>query len=454
MRALSWTLLSFLLSATLAQAAIFPDVPDDHLYKEAVERLVGVQVINGHPDGFFRPGDPVNRAAMLKMLYKAAGKSPDLTKTGCFPDVLKGSWYEAFVCDAAANRYVQGYSDGTFRPGNSVSRTEAIKMILTVLEIGVPELTNLNRELLKFIDVSTSGWYTKYLSAAFNKAILPIPGQGGSRFYPDWPLLRGEAAQYLFNALNVDVMEEREEAQIEIEESEKSSAAASSVAMVSSTASSASSRAQAKSVDVAFPFAQNATFEEKASVSYHFTLAAATVVDVAASIAKGQAGRISCRLYKIAADGLSEEYYLGHEESQGCYLLSAVGAGEYQLQVQPTTPNTSFSVSAKVGVGDGNDGFSQARKLERGVLRTEVLSANDLEDWFLFTVGREAEMTLKLVSSAKLRCLVYPAANVDLFGFTGPNCDEPYLYPIGTYRVSIGHAPPKAGRQTYTIQLR
>lgn len=436
----------------LASAGRFPDVPDDHIYRMQIENLAGVQVISGNPDGTFKPEAAVNRAAMLKMLYKASGKTPNASHMGCFPDVEPGAWYEPFVCDAEANRFVQGYSDGTFRPANNVTRAEAIKMITLIFAISVPELTSINREVLKFVDISTSAWYTKYLSAAFMKGILPIMGQGGARFYPEWPLLRGEAAAYIYNALNVQLEEIREEEQSQSSSSAPAEMSASSAA--ASSQSQSSPKPQATLVETAFPFSHTGTFQEKASVAYGFSLQSAVTVDITASIAKGHAGKISCRLYKLTDAGFSDEYYLGLEENQSCYMLVALQPGKYQLQVTPTTPNVGFSVTAKTGAGDGNDGFSQARGLVRGTLRTEVLSANDYQDWFTFTLDRETLLTLKIVSSAALRCTIYPSSAVDLFGFTGPECGTEYLYPAGTYIVGIGHTPPRATKQTYTIQLK
>ena len=65
-----------LTSVPLAFASVFPDVPDGYMYQEEIEMLVGAQVINGNPDGSFKPERGVNRAEMLKMLYKAKGKIP------------------------------------------------------------------------------------------------------------------------------------------------------------------------------------------------------------------------------------------------------------------------------------------------------------------------------------------------------------------------------------------
>ena len=87
----------------LAVSAIsFPDVPSNYPHKAAIEALADRGVIGGNPDGTFAPHNPVDRASILKMLYKAANITPDLSKVKCMSDVAAGSWYETFVCDAVA----------------------------------------------------------------------------------------------------------------------------------------------------------------------------------------------------------------------------------------------------------------------------------------------------------------------------------------------------------------
>ena len=81
-----------LATSTRAQANVrFPDVSDGHLNAEGIYALVGAGVVHGHPSGEFKPGDPVDRAAMLKMLFLATGKQPESLDRGCFDDVERHS---------------------------------------------------------------------------------------------------------------------------------------------------------------------------------------------------------------------------------------------------------------------------------------------------------------------------------------------------------------------------
>ncbi|MFA7682147.1 MAG: S-layer homology domain-containing protein [Candidatus Peribacteraceae bacterium] len=451
-----WTFLCTLslllhgVAITPAFASIFPDVSEGNIYREAIESLVGAQVINGNPDGNFYPGRAVNRAEMLKMLYKAKGKLPDPTSRNCFKDVEEGSWYEQYVCDAAANRYVQGYNDGTFRPSTLVNRVEALKMIAEVFGIEVANISEYDRDIINFVDVSPAAWYTKYLYSAFIKGILPIPGQEGTRFYPDWPLLRGEAAAYIFNALRVQLNEDRRTN----DDTDDTTNDEDDTGQTSSTSSASSIGVEAMVIDTTFPFTKSGKFTQKDPYSFRFTLAKSMIVSTTVSLQSGQQGAVSCRLYLLGESSFSSEYYLGYQSGRYCYLRTALRAGSYQLQLQPTVADVTFDVATEESIGDGNDGFVQAMIIKKDETKTNTLTANDLEDYYKFTVSEKTNMTVDIGNSAELRCIIYSMADVDLFGFTGPECNQSYQYPTGTYYIGIGRKAPKASSQTYTVQLR
>lgn len=432
-----------LASSGVALASVFPDVPDGHLYQEPIEQLVGAGIINGNPNGTFAPDRTVNRAEMLKMLYIASGRLPDPSSIRCFPDVEVGSWYEGYVCDAASRRFVQGYADGTFQPGHAVNRVEALKMIVEVLGIRVSDIGIEEREVVKFVDVSTSAWYTKYLYAAFLKGILPVAGQVGPRFNPEWPLLRGEAAAYVYNGLQVDIEEERamEEADIMEERAEETSAV------------SRSSSAPPPVLTVSFPVNTSGKFAGRKPFSYRFSVDVPTTVSTLVRLQGGQPGSLSCRLYLLQESGFSDQYFLGFEQGNSCEMRTTLNPGSYQLQLQPTSADTTFTVEMQVTTGDGNDGFREAMKLTLGSARTETISGDDFHDWFTFTVTEEKSMVAELSNAAELRCIVYAMNDVDLFGFSGPECNKVYRYRPGTYFIAIGRGAQKGAKQTYTLKL-
>ncbi|PIQ76209.1 hypothetical protein COU78_01475 [Candidatus Peregrinibacteria bacterium CG10_big_fil_rev_8_21_14_0_10_49_24] len=438
------------LLAGTALASLFPDVPATHIHYKEIDSLVNAGVINGNPDGTFDPAAPVNRAAFLKMLYKAKGKEPDPTSVRCFKDVIPDSWYEPFVCDAAANRYVDGYPDGNFRPAQAVKRVEALKMITTVFDIEVDEIDALAKEIVNFVDISTSAWYTVYLYTAFNKGILPIPGQDGARFYPDKELLRSEAAAYIYNALNVEIREARQQP---VTQSSSASANNDDTSDSGQSGSAQSSASDSTEVAVSFPFERSGKFTAKRPYAFVFDIGSPTTAYIKVDLATS--GKVSCRLYLLASTGFSDEYFLGHQEGNSCYIHAALNPGAYQLQLQPTVADATFSVEASVKAGDGNDGFREALGLPKNTPRSAVLEVNDIQDWYSFVVRKEETMTLDITNALEIDCIVYAMKDVDLYGFSGPSCGQSYLYPPGTYFVAIGRSiASKASQKTYTIQLR
>lgn len=437
-------------------AATFPDVPDGHVFQEPIERLADSGVVKGNPDGTYGPDKEVNRAEMLTMLYRATGRVPDPASTLCFPDAEPGSWYESVVCDAAVNKFVSGYPDGKFRPGNSVTRVEALKMIHTVFGFDVGTLTDDKKDLVKFVDVSTSAWYTGYLANAHIIGILPIAGQHGAKFNPDWPLTRKEAAAYIYNALNVSVNTVRSSASSSAS-SQFSSGGTQSSASSEAASSSDSSVASETMLSVEFPFSGGGKFSERRPTAYKFSLDQAQTVSITAELNSGQPGSVNCTLYLLGDSGFSDQYHLGTVLENSCYILASLGAGNYQLQLSPTKPNTAFKLTSASAKGDGNDGFIDAVQLTRNS-KTAVLEGANFQNWYTFFVsGANTEgkrMKVELSNTANLRCLVYAMNDVDLFGFSSPECNQFYSFPPGTYYIAVGRQAPKDSRQTYTIILR
>jgi hypothetical protein len=109
-------------TACLATATpTFTDVPTSHLFFEDIECLVELGVTNGFEDGTFRPGQFITRAAVVSWLWRLAGEpTPDALPE--FSDVPESHPFAEAIAWATEADITAGYPDGTFRPGNSVTR--------------------------------------------------------------------------------------------------------------------------------------------------------------------------------------------------------------------------------------------------------------------------------------------------------------------------------------------
>lgn len=101
----------------------FPDVPTDHPFFTEVEWLASTGVADGFDDGMFRPGATITRQSMAAFFYRVAG-SPEFVPpaTPTFPDVPTSHPFFAEIEWLAETGITEGFDDGTFRPTASVTR--------------------------------------------------------------------------------------------------------------------------------------------------------------------------------------------------------------------------------------------------------------------------------------------------------------------------------------------
>ena len=109
----------------------FTDIPDDAAYKEAVKKLVENGVLNGYPDGTFKPAGNLTRAEMCKMINLTLGYT-DASGAAGFPDVTSDKWFYQYALAAQKVGYVKGYEDNTFRAKNPATRAEAAVICLNL----------------------------------------------------------------------------------------------------------------------------------------------------------------------------------------------------------------------------------------------------------------------------------------------------------------------------------
>ena len=106
------------------------DIPQNTWYGRALMNLDLLGIVKGYEDGTFRPNQPVSRAEFVVLLSRIheleAGEKS-------FPDVPKTHWAYDAIAAAGAAGWINGYEDGTFRPNESVTRIEAVKMINNML---------------------------------------------------------------------------------------------------------------------------------------------------------------------------------------------------------------------------------------------------------------------------------------------------------------------------------
>jgi len=135
-------------------------------YETEVETLMALGVVDGYEDGTYKPAKVVTRAELAKLIIVELGYEDLAGGTANFSDT-SGHWAEGYIALASGLGLVNGYPDGTFKPDNTVSFDEAITMVLRGLGYTDECLTGtwptnykikaLNIDLLDDVDVTAAG---------------------------------------------------------------------------------------------------------------------------------------------------------------------------------------------------------------------------------------------------------------------------------------------------------
>lgn len=178
-----WGFGKFVLADDQRTAPTFKDT-GKHWAETAISDLAARGVVNGFPDGTFLPGETVTRAQFVKMLSSAL-QWRSVEKLPSFKDDIP-DWAKNAVAAAVANGVVSGYPDGTFGPDASITRSEMAVMLDRALSLPESDET---------LDYQDHGDIPGFAREAVNKATCAglIKGDGGL-FRPRDGATRAETA--------------------------------------------------------------------------------------------------------------------------------------------------------------------------------------------------------------------------------------------------------------------
>lgn len=175
-------------STTSSSDTPFVDI-EGHWAEEIISTFYEMGIISGKSTTSFAPNDTMTRAELLKVTLLAAGYDPEESEsTSGFSDVKAGDWFMPFVAFAYENGFIEGYSDGSFRPNDTINRAEALAILLRVSNANVETLgSGVNED---FSDISKADWFYPYVKYAQDNGI--VEGYADGSFGPDNQVTRAE----------------------------------------------------------------------------------------------------------------------------------------------------------------------------------------------------------------------------------------------------------------------
>jgi hypothetical protein len=177
--------------ARLLRLNSFADIPDGYWAKQPIENNATVGLVQGFPDGTFRPEDALTRAELAALLVRAKGiKMPEGGTKQVFKDVKSDFWASRYIEVAQRERLIKGYPDKTFRPNSKISKAEGIAVLARFDGLRLAAV-----EAKPYWDVSTVHWSAKYIQAAKEAGMLKYVER--NRLHPQETLARSESIEML-----------------------------------------------------------------------------------------------------------------------------------------------------------------------------------------------------------------------------------------------------------------
>ena len=197
--------------ATILKGAIVPGVNqikfediENHWAKDAISQLTERKIINGIEEKTFAPDRDITRAEFAAIMVRALGLKFSEQDTH-LSDVKVTDWYYETVSAAYENGILTGYGEGMIKPGQSITREEAMTMMARALKLnGIDtEITEseINEALTGFNDKGMiSSWAAETAAICVKNHLFE--GSGGN-LKPRENITRAETATIVLRMLNI-----------------------------------------------------------------------------------------------------------------------------------------------------------------------------------------------------------------------------------------------------------
>lgn len=150
--------------------------------------------VSGYTDGSFRPGNNITRAEFVTIIVRALGLKADANVELSFKDAQSiPAWSKGAVAAAVTAGLIEGYSDGTFQADKLVTRAEMTTIIVRSQKKPIdPHVKTEFRD-----DKDIPAWAKPYVAVAVEQGW--VKGVGNNSFAPVKQATRAEATQLILN---------------------------------------------------------------------------------------------------------------------------------------------------------------------------------------------------------------------------------------------------------------
>ncbi len=198
-------LLAILLIATqtilpITAATEISDV-SGHWAEDTILALVEKNYISGYPDGTFKPDNTITRAEFVKILCAIMGYAPATEGISTFSDITEADWSFGYILTAVEKGIIGGYPDNTFLPNNPITRQEASRVVIEAKGIDetLVDAEHVFAQATFTDEASIADWAKLFVAAVVEQGYLK--GDTTGAFRPADNLTRAETAAIAWRVL-------------------------------------------------------------------------------------------------------------------------------------------------------------------------------------------------------------------------------------------------------------
>lgn len=182
---------SVVFTVIVGKSSSFTDLTSNHRFYKEISYLLTKEVITGFPDGSFRPNDKVTRSQAAIMIGRALNLNGNQRETG-FKDVGASSKASGFIASAVERGIIKGFPDNTYRPNEPVTRGQMAIFIARAFDLK-------NEAEVSFTDVQEGSASYIYIKRILAERITT--GYSDGTFKPERNLIRSDFSAFMARAL-------------------------------------------------------------------------------------------------------------------------------------------------------------------------------------------------------------------------------------------------------------
>jgi len=185
----------------VTNSSSFPDIKN-HWARKFIEALATRRILNGYPDGSFRPNNSVTRAEFAAIITSTFNRIPKQREYIPFVDVPQNNWAFSAIKKSYETVFITGFPNREFRPKNRITRANALVSIISGLGFTETVERDLLNRLPEFYrDYNQIPDYAKIAMAISTKAGLVASYPDTKLLNPTLAATRADISVFVYQAL-------------------------------------------------------------------------------------------------------------------------------------------------------------------------------------------------------------------------------------------------------------